>query len=150
MDRCRLSVNTTGAFFHPLGDVTPIDCRYGEQLDTVDLPDKMLVLVTGKTPIPWGRVKHPRGVAITNVSNQGTQTVPTEEQLQAMAGKVLYVGFGDASKHSLRLPPMRPGQDPLGGSQFLWLESGAEVWLDVPAGVTVTARIQIFPGGSDE
>jgi len=143
-------VNTTGAFFHPIGDVTPIDCRYGEQLDTVDLPDKLLVRVTGKTPLSWGRVKHPRGVAVTNVSNQGTQTVPSPEEAAAMAARVLFVGFADATTPSLRLPPMRPGVDPLGGSQFLWLATGAEVWLDVPDGVTVIARIQIFPGGDDE
>jgi hypothetical protein len=149
MDQCRLSVNTTGAFFHPLGDVTPIDCRYGETLATVDLPDKLLLSVTGKTPIPWGRVKQPRAVAITNVSNQGTQAQPTLEESAAMAARVLFVGFGDATAPSLSLPPMVPSKQDFGGSQFLWLIPGVDVWLDVPDGVAVVAKIQIFPGAND-
>jgi len=146
MESCRLSVNTTGAFFHPLGDVTPIDCRYGEMLATVDLPDKLLLVVTGKTPIPWGRVKSPRAVAICNVSNQGTQSQPTPEERAAMASKILFVGFADSTVPSLELPPMVPGGQQFGGSQFLWLIPGVDVWLDVPDGVSATARIQIFPG----
>jgi len=146
MESCRLSVNTTGAFFHPLGDVTPIDCRYGEMLATVDLPDKLLLAVTGKTPIPFGRVKSPRAVAITNVSNQGTQVHPTAEERATMAAKILFVGFANATVPSLSLPPMVPGCQDFGGSQFLWLIPGVDVWLDVPDGVSATARIHIFPG----
>jgi hypothetical protein len=149
MDSCRLSVNSTGAFYHPLGDVTPIDCRYGEEIGSVDLPDKMLLLVTGKTPVPYGRLHSVRGIAISNLSNQGTQTQPTAEEAAAMAARILYVGFGDNESPSLELPPMIPGKRPLGGSQFLWLASGAQVWLSCPQGVKVTARIQLFPGHAD-
>jgi hypothetical protein len=149
MDLCRLSVNSTGAFFHPLGDQTTIDCRYGETIATAQLPDTQLLAVTGRTPLPMGRIHNARGVAIHNVSNQGTQTQPTAEEAAAMAGKILFVGFGDASAPSLELPPMIPGKTQLGGSQFLWLILGADVWLDTPSGVTVIARVQIFPGADN-
>lgn len=153
MEQCRLSVNTSGAFYHPLGDVTTIDCRYGELLSTVDLPDKLLLLVDRKTPIPFGRVKCPRAIVITNVSNHGIQQQPTAEELAEMEQKILYVGFNAAETYhnyaSLELPPMVPGKQEFGGSQFLWLRPGADVWLDVPEGVSVTARIQIFPGADN-
>ena len=149
MEKCRLSVNTSGAFFHPLGDQTPIDCRYGEDLATVDLPDKMLLRVDSKILIPWGRIKRPRAVEIHNVSNQGVQVNPTEEELVTMQGKVLLVGFANSDYPSLSLPPMIPGKTQFGGSQFLWLAPGSAVWLSVPEGVSATARIAIFPGDDD-
>ena len=74
---------------------------------------------------------------------------PTEEELAEMSRKVLLVGFGDNEKPSLSLPPMIPGKTQFGGSQFLWLAPGAAVWLSVPEGVSVTARIAIFPGDDD-
>jgi hypothetical protein len=149
MEKCRLSVNTSGAFFHPLGDQTSIDCRYGEDLATVDLPDKMLLCVREKIVIPWGRIKRPRGIEIHNVSNQGIQVQPTEEQLAEMVGKVLLIGFGDSDEPALSLPPMIPGKTQFGGSQFLWLAPGASVWLSVPEGVSALARIALFPGDDD-
>ena len=149
MDKCRLSLNSTGAFFHPLGDQTPIDCRYGEDLATSDLPDKVLAVIRERTLLDWGRVKRPRAVQIQNVSNQGVQSMPTDEELAVMRQRVLYVGFGDNSNASLELPPLLPGKTQFGGSQFLWLAPGAVIWLDVPAGASATVRVQIFPGSDD-
>lgn len=149
MDKCRLSLNSTGAFFHPLGDVTPIDCRYGEDTATVGLPDKMLMVVRERTLLDWGRVKRPRAVAIHNVSNHGAQSMPTNEELAVMRQRIVYVGFGDNANASLELPPLLPGKTQFGGNQFLWLASGATVWLDVPAGAAATVRVQIFPGSDD-
>ena len=89
MDACQLSVNCTGAFWHPLGDNTPIDCRYGEQLQTVELPDRVLLCVTKRTMLDFGRIKHPRAIEVNNVSNQGEHVQPTEEESEAMERKVL-------------------------------------------------------------
>lgn len=149
MNKCRLSVNIQGAFMHPLGDQTPIDCRYGEDLATESLPDKALMLVKDKSIIDWGRVKRPRGLEIKNVSNQNTDTMPTEDELAIMQRRILYVGFGDSDVPALELPPVVPGRSQFGGCQFLWLAPGAVVWLSTATGVTTTARVQIFPGSND-
>jgi hypothetical protein len=149
MNHCRLSVNVSGAFMHPLGDQTPIDCRYGEDLATEALPDKALIVVREKTVVGWGRVKHPRGLEIKNVSNQTTQKMPEEDELEAMRRSILYVGFGDSDTPVLELPPFVPGGTQFGGAQFLWLAPGAVVWLSTTPGALTTARVQIFPGGED-
>lgn len=147
-EKCRLSVNLTGAFLHPLGDQTPIDCRYGETIETVQLSDHDLVLVTGRQWVGYGRVTSPRAVTITNVSNQGAQSMPPADELERMRQRVLLIGFGDNTEPSLALPPMVPGGSPFGCGQLLWLCRGATVWLDVPAGMTAQAKIQAFPGAS--
>jgi hypothetical protein len=149
MNKCRLSVNVSGAFMHPLGDQTPIDCRYGEDLATESLPDKALIVVREKTVVGWGRVKRPRGLEIKNVSNQTAQNMPEEGELEAMRKRVLYVGFGDSDTPVLKLPPFVPGGAQFGGCQFLWLSPGAVVWLGTAPGAMTTARVQIFPGGDD-
>ena len=149
MEKCRLSLNSTGAFFHPLGDQTPIDCRYGEDIATVDLPDKRLLRIENKHHLDWGRIKSPRAVEIHNVSNQGIQVHPSEEELAVMALNVLYVGFGCSKGPSLMLPPIIPSKTQFGGSQFLWLSPGADVWLDVAQGTSATVRVTIFPGDDD-
>lgn len=149
MDDCRLSLNVTGAFLHPLGDQTPIDCRYGETLKTAELPDRQILYVEARTRLDFGRVKNPRAVVIHNVSNQGEQVQPSEEERVMMERRVLFVGFGENQAPSIELPPSVPGGNQFGGGQFLWLARGASVWLDVTPGYGTVARVAIFPGNRD-
>lgn len=146
MDQCRLAVNTSGCFYHPIGDQTPIDCRYAESLATVELPDKQLLYVSGRHVIDWGRIKHPRGLEIHNLSNVGTQSQPTDEEREKMQAKILRVGFNDDPLPAIELPPYVPGGNQFGGSQFLWLAPGVRVWLDVAPGSTATAKVIMYPG----
>ena len=88
---------------------------------------------------------------IHNVSNQGTQVQPDDDERAEMAKKILYVGFDEQQAPPMELPPYIPG-DPIrqfGGCQFLWLAKGARLVLSSPPGVNVLVRLTIFPGASD-
>jgi hypothetical protein len=151
MEQCRLSIAATGAFLHPLGDQTPIDCRYGEMLDTVQLPHKQMLSVISEMVLAFGGLTNPRAVIVWNMSGLGLQVQPTEEQAAAIAAKVLEVGLigpnaspSPSGWQSIR--PTRPGQD-LGGSTILWLAPGTRVVLrPATAGVNVLARVLVIPG----
>jgi hypothetical protein len=148
-EQCRLSVNTSGCFYHPFGDQTTIDCRYGELLATFDLPNKQILYVTERHVIDWGKIKRPRGIEIHNASNLGTQSQPTDEERERMQGRILFVGFNDDTQPAITLPPYVPGVNQFGGSQFLWLADGVRCWLDVPAGAKTSAKVIVYPGASD-
>lgn len=148
-DFCRLSIAATGAFLHPLGDQTPIDCRYGELIRTVDLPGRCLKVVDQPLLVDYGSLKNPRAVIVWNVSGQGMQSRPTPEEAAAIAAKVLLVGItgpdGAAPTGWQELRPARIGEQQ-GGSTILWLAPGARVMLR-PAGESpVTARVLVVPG----
>lgn len=152
MERCYFSVNAQGAFNHPLGDQTPVDCRYGEFLDTVDLPHKHLLRVAMETVLGFGGLVNPRAVIVWNVSGQGLQIRPTDEEAAAIARQVLLVGLIGSDGPSASpggwqsLRPAAAG-DLQGGSTILWLAPGTRVVLR-PAEVdtAVLARILVLPG----
>lgn len=152
MDRCRLTIAATGGFFHPLGDQTPIDCRYGEFLETVELPHKKILCVTAETIVDYGGLKNPRAVLVWNMTGMGSQVQPTPEEAARIAASELLVGLtneaGDPPAGWLRILPYRKGE-PQGGSQILWLAPGTRVVLR-PAnpGSTVIARTLVIPGNS--
>jgi len=109
MDQCRLSIAATGAFWHPLGDQTPIDCRYGETIDSVELPHRQLLRVSGDTPVNYGQLVNPRTVIVWNVSGLGLQVQPTEEEAAAIAAQVLLVGLTACSPGFSRSRPPEGG-----------------------------------------
>ena len=149
MDTCRLSINANGAFWHPLGDQTPIDCRYGETINSCDLPHRQMAVVEGDTFVKYGGLNNPRAVIVWNVAGLGLQTQPTEEEVKAIAGRMLLVGVtGDETLPTgwQLLRPAIPGQDQ-GGSTTLWLAPGTRVVLR-PAftGARVPVRVLVIPG----
>lgn len=150
MDRCRLSVAATGAFLHPLGDQTPIDCRHSEWIDSIALPHRELLSVDTTTPVPYGSLVNPRAVVVWNLAGVGLQVQPTPEEAAAIAARVLEIGLTDqdltAPTGWLQLPAALPGK-PQGGSQLLWLAPGTRVVLrPAQAGVAVMARVLVLPG----
>ena len=149
MDTCRLSINANGAFWHPLGDQTPIDCRYGETINSCDLPHRQLAVIERETFVSYGSLKNPRAVVVWNVAGLGLQTQPTEEEAKAIAARMLFVGTtGDETIPTgwQLLRPAIPGQDQ-GGSTTLWLAPGTRVVLR-PAftGARVPVRVLVIPG----
>jgi hypothetical protein len=150
-DHCRLSIAATGAFFHPLGDQTPIDCRYGELIDSVDLPHKQILRVSGPVLVSYGALVNPRAVIVWNVSGEGLQVRPTPEEAAAIAAAVLHVGLtaGDDPPLPTAWQEIRPAQPGSGlpGATILWLAPKARVILR-PAnpGTTVTVRVLVIPG----
>ena len=149
MDSSRLSLAVRGAYTHALGDVTPIDICYGETIDSPDLPPRKMLVVSGRTELRSADCEDPRAVLIQNVSNQGTQTMPTADELAAMRRRVLLVGFNEDPTPALELPPMIPGEQPYSCGQLLWLASGATVWLDTLDGAQAVARVVFFPRNSN-
>lgn len=152
MDRCRLSIAATGAFLHPLGQQTPIDCRYGEFLPTVDLAYSRILQIKAVTCIPYGDLVNPRCVIVWNVSGQGLQVRPTEEEAAAIAAQVLLVGLveGDGDATSVQgwqwLKPADPGSD-LAGNTILWLAPGTRVVVrPADPNTYVMARVLVLPG----
>lgn len=150
-DHCRLSIAATGAFLHPLGDQTPIDCRYGESIDTVDLPHKQILCVSGPVLVSYGGLVNPRAVIVWNVSGEGLQVQPTPEEAAAIAATVLHVGLTAGDDPPLpaawqEIRPAKPGSG-LPGATILWLAPGASVMVR-PAnpGTTVTVRVLVIPG----
>lgn len=93
METSRLSLVLTGAYQHPLGDLTPIEARTSEILDTVDLPHRQMLLVRQTMLIPHGPIVDPLCVVIWNVAGVGLQTLPTDEERAAIAAQVLQVGL---------------------------------------------------------
>lgn len=151
MDVCRLSIAATGAFLHPLGDQTPIDCRYGEMIDTVDLPHRWVRLVNRETAVDFGALENPRAAIIWNVSGLGLQIQPTEEEAAKIAEQVLQVGLcgpipGGTPEGWQSLRAARAGHDQ-GGSTILWLSPGTGVVVRPQnPGTSVLVRALIIPG----
>lgn len=146
---CRLSIAATGAFLHPLGDQTPIDCRYGELIRTVDLPSRQLKVVDQVLAVDYGSLKNPRAVIVWNVSGQGLQSQPTPEEAAAIAAKVLLVGItGPDGATPTGWQDLRPAKigEHQGGSTILWLAPGARVVLRPAGTLAVTARVLVVPG----
>lgn len=153
MDRCRLTVAATGAFFHPLGDQTPIDCRYGEFLETADLPHKQLLCVTGDTLTSYGALQDPRAVVLWNMTGVNLQVQPGPEEAARIADAELLVGLtneaNDPPAGWLRVRSARVGE-PQGGSQILWLDAGTRIIVrPANAGSTVIVRTLVIPGAID-
>jgi hypothetical protein len=150
-DQGRLSVCVTGAHHHPLGDVTPIDVRCSELLDSADLPVRHLMAVTGPTSIAFAPLKDPRGLLIHNLAGENVQTIPTDAAAAELARKVLRIAmvgstFINPQDYMLELHPARPGHYP-GQGQFLWLAPGAHVVVAPrEPGLTIPIRVTIFPG----
>jgi hypothetical protein len=148
MDQSRLSINSTGAYWHPLGDQTPIDCRYGEMLDSVDLPHKILRVIEAEHIVDYGPLKNPRACIVWTVSGQGLQSKPTEEEAAAIAAQQLLVGLtgpgGERVTGWQLLRPAKPGEQ-LGGSAILWLAPGTRVVLR-PMNARVSVRVLVLPG----
>lgn len=116
METSRLSLVLTGAYQHPLGDLTPIEQRTSEILDTVDLPHRQMLLVRQTMLIPHGPIVDPLCVVIWNVAGVGLQTLPTDEERAAIAAQVLQVGLcpepgepGEPGGVSPGVPPSEPG-----------------------------------------
>lgn len=150
MEQCRLSIAATGAFMHPLGDQTPIDCRYGELLDTVQLAYRQMLSVSAETPVDYGPLRNPRAVIVWNVSGQGLQVQPTPEEAAQIAAQVLEVGQAtvDAGIPNgwQEIRPAVPGSG-LGGSTILWLPKNTQVYVrPATTGVRVLARVLVIPG----
>lgn len=152
LDLARLSVNASGAFYHPLGDQSTIDCRYGEVIDSIELPHRQLLQVQHPARVSYGSLINPRAVIVWNVSGVGLQTLPTEEEAAEIAARILLVGLCDG-KHSVDEPrgwqmllPARVGHDQ-GGSCILWLPPSTHVVLR-PQSIDhpVLARLLIIPG----
>lgn len=159
-DLCRFSVAATGAFLHPLGDQTPIDCRYGELIDTVQLPHREMLYLTKPTVVPFGALQNPRAVVVWNMSGCNQQTQPTTEEAAAIAAQVLYVAVVSADCPRdptpddcrqlgwLELRPAGTGKSQ-GGSQVLWLAPGAHVVLrPATEAAAVVVRALVIPGAS--
>lgn len=150
-DVCRLSIAATGAFAHPLGDQTPIDCRYGELIDSVALPYREIVRVAEEQIVDYGRLRNPRAVIVWNVSGEGLQCNPTETAAAAIAAQVLEVGLIGPDAWTTpagwqSILPAGPGHS-RGGSTILWLAAGTRVVLRPGTpGVAVTVRILVLPG----
>ena len=150
-DACRLSIAATGAFNHPLGDQTPIDCRYSELIDTVQLPHRQIVRVTEPTVIDYGALQNPRAVIVWNVSGEGLQLQPSPDERAAIAAQVLEVALlgPDGMGWSLgwqSIRPAVPGHS-RGGSTILWLARGTRVMLRPELPDTyVMARVLVLPG----
>lgn len=158
MDQCRLSIAATGAFMHPLGDQTPIDCRYGETIDSLDLPHRRFVRVSAEMLLDYGGLRNPRAVVLWNVAGEGLQVIPTDEEAAAIAAKVLEVGLLGTVEPSADLAsevrtlgwqsirPACPGQG-LSGNTILWLAPGARVVLrPATPGVDILAKVLVLPG----
>ena len=149
MDTCRFSINANGAFWHPLGDQTPIDCRYGETIKSCDLPHRQLAVITDQTTVSYGSLKNPRAVVIWNVAGVNIQTQPTEQEAAGIAKCILLVGLAGADGTPTGwqlLRPAVPGHDQ-GGSTTLWLAPGTRVVLR-PANerTAVPVRVLVIPG----
>ena len=150
-NQSRLSIAATGAYMHPLGDQTPIDCRYGEHIDSEELPHRYYARVSAAELVEYGRLVNPRCVVVWNMAGQDLLTFPDEEEAARLARQDLLVGLTDgdhltipAARQLIR--PAKVGSG-LAGNAILWLEPGARVIL-LPrhAGTVVPARILVLPG----
>jgi len=152
MDSCRLSLVVSGVFNHPLGDQTPIDLRYGEDIATVELPERKLLVITEPTVLTTHLV-NPRAVIVENLAGLGLQTLPTDEEAAAIAAKVLLLGVSEPDRSDasggqpLLLHPAKAGQSKAQG-QFLWLAPGAVVSVRPALGVPIPIRAIWFPAGA--
>jgi len=148
MEPSRLTVTVNGAYWHPLGDVTPIDSRYSETIATEDLPDRALLKISGPIRLQT-HLQAPRGVMLENLAGKGLQKQPTDEEAAELARKVLCVGVwqkGTMGGHPIELHPCRPGA-PMGQGQFFWLGPGAVISVAPrEPGVEITIKITWFPG----
>lgn len=152
MHHARLSMHTGGAFLHPLGDQTPIDCRYGETLRTEELPHRYYATVKDAELVDYGRLINPRCVIVWNLAGHELLTMPDADEKAHLAKQELLVGLVDAEHPTIipgacqRLRPAEIGTG-LGGNTILWLEPGSRViLLPRTALVTVPARILVIPG----
>jgi len=151
MEQCRLSLVLTGAFQHPLGDLTPIESRTSELLDTVDLCHRQMLVIDKPQLIPYGSLADPLYVLIWNVAGVGLQTLPTEEQQAEIAAKVLQVGLCADGQPLLipgawqDLPPPPPcsGHSPC----VVLRPSRSSLAIVQPAnpGVSIPVRVLIVP-----
>jgi hypothetical protein len=154
MNQARLSMHTGGAFLHPLGDQTPIDCRYGETIKTEELPHRYHARVSDAELVDFGRLVNPRCVVVWNLAGQDLLTMPDEETARSIASQDLLVGLVDVDHPTIPgacqlLRPASIGTG-LGGNTILWLEPGARVLLKPRwSGVTVPVRILVTPGDFD-
>ena len=154
MNKARLSMHTGGAFLHPLGDQTPIDCRYGETLRTEELPHRYYATVKDAELVDYGRLVNPRCVIVWNLAGHELLTMPDEEAKARLAKQELLVGLVDDFVGCEAIKPnacqlLRPAEigTGLGGNAILWLPAGARVVLAPHhAGCTVPARILVIPG----
>jgi len=151
MQHARLSIASSGAYLHPLGDQTPIDCRYGETIDSEELPHRYYARVSDAELVEYGRLQNPRCVIIWNVAGQELLTIPTEEEAAELARQDLLVGLVDGNSPTIPaarqlIRPAKLGSG-LPGNVILWLAPGAQVLL-IPryTGVVVPARILVLPG----
>jgi hypothetical protein len=155
VNQARLSLHTGGAFLHPLGDQTPIDCRYGETLQTEELPHRYHARVDMAQLVDFGRLVDPRAVIVWNLAGQRLLTMPSEEEKEHLAQQELLVGLvADAvgQINPLACQLLRPAEigTGLGGNTILWLPPGARVVLAPrQAGCAIPARVLVIPGDRD-
>jgi len=154
MNRARLSIASTGAYLHPLGDQTPIDCRYGETITSEELPHRYYARVADSELVEYGRLVNPRCVIVWNMAGQELLTIPTDEEAAELARQELLVGLVDGDHPTIPtarqlIRPAKLGSG-LPGNVILWLAPGARVLL-LPryAGVIVPTRILVLPGNDE-
>ena len=153
MNKARLSMHTGGAFLHPLGDQTPIDCRYGETIQTEELPHRYHARISDAELVDYGRLVNPRAVIVWNLAGQDLLTVPDPEAAAELARQELLVGLVHHDRPTLPAGAwqlLRPAEigTGLGGNTTLWLAPEARVVLRCHVdGVVVPVRILVIPGG---
>lgn len=154
MNQSRISIAASGAFLHPLGDQTPIDCRYGELVDSEELPHRYHARVRDAELVEYGRLRNPRCVIVWNLAGQELLTVPTDEEAAQLQRQELLVGLVDADSPTLPTAwqLLRPAQigSGLGGNTILWLAPGSRVVLRPRhEDAIVPVRILVLPGNRD-
>lgn len=145
MEQGRLSVVITGAYAHPF-DQTAIDARYGELVDSPDLPHKTLQHVGGEAvPLDTG-ARAARFVLITNATGSELERYPTPAEAAALRRCVLLV-CDQAGRAICALPPADPGRMPQGCSQPLFLAEGVRLTLRAAhPDAQCVARVVAVPG----
>jgi hypothetical protein len=158
MSTSQLRLHLNGAHFHPAEQQpTAIDLRYGETIDSEELPVNRLATTETPAKLNFGDLLNPRLVVIRNLAGAYLETFPDEEGAAALAKQVLRVGVLPAGENNptaadlpLRLLPREAGRT-LGGSQALWLADDVEVWIaPEDSEQPVLMRATIFPGNDPE
>lgn len=150
MEKSQLALILGGAFMQPFGDQTPIESRWCELIDSELLAYRQMLYVDKEWIVPYGGLTDPVLVIVWNVAGVGEQRIPTVEQAEHHARKVIRVGLLDESDprivcsgyQSLPPPPIGSGYSP---ACVIRPEPGTRVVVAPRHELAVPCRIIVIP-----
>lgn len=150
MEKSQLALILGGAFMQPFGDQQPIESRWCELIDSELLAHRQMLYVDRELIVPYGGLVNPVAVILWNVAGVGEQKIPTAEQADHHARKVVRVGLLAESTppiacsgyQSLPPPPIGSGYSP---ACVLRPEPGMRVLVAPRHELAVPCRVMVIP-----